>query len=86
MTPTEANRLQQLADAISAAMDTVPLATFAQAVEALALIAAHKADAERIGSVNEASWTNACTHLFDLAQVGRLYRDPVTGAAVTAAA
>jgi hypothetical protein len=75
MTPTDMLRVQTLARAFEDAMAANPLATFAQAVEALALVAAEKADQSPIGSVNEASWTNASGHLFDLAQVGRLYQD-----------
>jgi hypothetical protein len=63
MTPTDMLRVQTLARAFEDAMAANPLATFAQA------------DQSPIGSVNEASWTNASGHLFDLAQVGRLYQD-----------
>lgn len=74
MTPAHMLKLERLARALEAAIDDSGL-SFAEAVEAMALIAAHKADAERIGTVNEASWTNACSRLFDLSQAGRLYRD-----------
>lgn len=83
-TPADIIRLQRLADALTVAMNANGN-SMAEAVEALALIAAQKADTCHVGSVNEQSWTNACTHLFDLAQAGRLYRDPTTGAAVKAA-
>lgn len=85
MSPAETIRITKLARAIEAAMEANPDASFAEAVEALAMIAAQKAFLENIGTVAEQSWTNATTHLFDLAQAGRLYRDPQTGAEVTAA-
>jgi hypothetical protein len=76
MSPQHSLRIAKLADALEAAMASDPHASFAEAIEAMALICARRADAERIGTINEASWTNACTHLFDLAQAGRLYADP----------
>lgn len=71
----DAINLSRLAASMRAAIEANPRATFAQAVEALALIASEYADGCRSGSLNETAWTNACGRLFDLAQGGRLYRD-----------
>lgn len=77
----EIARRQKLELALAALMET-HCASLAETVEALALHAACKADESAIGSVNEQSWTNACTHLFDLAQCGRLFREPTTSKTV----
>lgn len=71
----EAIALHRLANALRHAMGDHPNATFAQVVEALALIASENAGDQVPGSVSQQSWDNACGHLFDLAQAGRLYRD-----------
>ena len=69
-------RLDRAADRVEAILDDAQLnITFSELVEACALVAARKADKCLIGSVNEASWTNASGRLFDLAQVGRLYAE-----------
>jgi len=75
MSPSEALALEKLADALDTVM-TAQCAAFSDVVEALALIAARKADASRIGSNDEHAWTCASGQLFDLSQCGRLYRDP----------
>ena len=72
----EAINLQRLANDLRRAMSANPNATLSEVVEALALIASENAGDCIPDSVNQRSWDNASTRLFDLAQVGRLYLDP----------
>lgn len=71
----EAVTLSRLANDLRRAMSANPNATFSEVVEALALIASENAGDCVPDSVNQQSWDNACGHLFDLAQAGRLYRN-----------
>ena len=70
----EAVALQRLSDDLRRAMGANPHASFAEVIEALALIASDNAAECVPGCANQTSWDNASSRLFDLAQVGRLYR------------
>ena len=75
----DVQRLEALARELEKGLAAYPQATFAEAVEAMALIACHKAGLEPIGSVDQAKWANSMTHLLTLSQGDRLWRDPLTG-------